>query len=119
MVAATLSRLDPAVTRGLLEFRTAQIKGAANRGRGPLMAIHATADSGILYGDQMVQAMPADKLGRFMTSELFLARANAAVAKAVHWLKEQGIPPAYVQRSQSHGPEAQPNSHIAGEPERK
>ncbi|ANH72404.1 hypothetical protein ACS15_0292 [Ralstonia insidiosa] len=61
--------------------------------------------------------MSADKLGRFMTGELFLARANAAVAKAVRRLEEQGIPPTYVRRSQSHEPEAQPNSRVAAEPE--
>ncbi|AXW63365.1 hypothetical protein CJO94_03915 [Ralstonia solanacearum] len=42
--------------------------------------------------------MPADKFGRFMTSDTFLARANAAVAAAVRRLKEQGGVPAYIQR---------------------
>lgn len=118
VVAATLSRLDLAGNSWSIGISHRTNQGAANRGRGPLMAIHAAADSGILFADQMVQAMSADKLGRFMTSEVFLARANAAVAKAVHWLEEQGTRPPYVQRSQSHEPEAQPNSPVAGEPER-
>ncbi|MBC8641671.1 hypothetical protein IAG25_33130 [Caballeronia sp. EK] len=42
--------------------------------------------------------MPADKLGRYMTSEAFLSRANAAVKKAVRSLEEKGIQPAYVVR---------------------
>lgn len=42
--------------------------------------------------------MPADKLGRYMTSDVFLARANAAVKKAVRNLEEKGIEPAYVVR---------------------
>lgn len=43
-------------------------------------------------------SMPADKLGRYMTSEAFLSRANAAVKKAVCNLEEKGIQPAYVVR---------------------
>ncbi len=46
----------------------------------------------------MEQTMPADKLGRFMTSGTFLARANAAIAAAVRRLEKQGIVPAYIQR---------------------
>jgi len=42
--------------------------------------------------------MPADKLGRYMTSEAFLSRAKAAVKKAVRNLEEKGIQPAYVVR---------------------
>ncbi|SEI14574.1 hypothetical protein [Paraburkholderia hospita] len=42
--------------------------------------------------------MPADKLGRYMTSDVFLARANAAVKKAVSNLEAKGIEPAYVVR---------------------
>ncbi len=42
--------------------------------------------------------MPADKLGRYMTSEAFLTRANAAVKKAVAGLEAKGIQPAYVVR---------------------
>ena len=45
--------------------------------------------------------MPADKLGRFMTSGTFLERANAAVAKAVRRLEKRGIAPAYIQRQPS------------------
>jgi|GEM_PF-1863304 len=60
--------------------------------------------------------MPADKLGRFMTSDLFLARANAAIAKAVHQLEEQGIAPTYIQRPQGDKPKALPNSNIAQQP---
>ncbi|XUW88637.1 hypothetical protein OH764_00780 [Burkholderia sp. M6-3] len=36
--------------------------------------------------------MPADKLGRYMTSRAFLERAQAAVAKAVRALGAKGIP---------------------------
>jgi CBS domain-containing protein len=46
----------------------------------------------------MERIMPADKLGRYMTSDVFLARANAAVKKAVRNLEEKGIEPAYVVR---------------------
>ncbi|WP_176059968.1 hypothetical protein [Paraburkholderia sp. BCC1876] len=42
--------------------------------------------------------MPADKLGRYMTSPEFLKRAKAAVADAVHKLEAKGIQPAYVDR---------------------
>lgn len=42
--------------------------------------------------------MPADKLGRYMTSPEFLARANAAVAKAVRNLEARGIQPHYMDR---------------------
>ena len=63
--------------------------------------------------------MPADKLGRFMTSDLFLARANAAIAKAVHQLEEQGIAPSYIERPQSDEPNAQPDYDVAQEPKNK
>lgn len=43
--------------------------------------------------------MSADKLGRFMTSPEFLARANAAIAKSVRELEMKGIQPAYVDRN--------------------
>lgn len=46
----------------------------------------------------MEQAMPADKFGRFMTSNTLLTRANAAVAAAVRRLEKQGIAPAYIRR---------------------
>jgi hypothetical protein len=39
--------------------------------------------------------MPADRLGRYMTSRAFLERANAAIAKAVRALEAKGIMPAY------------------------
>lgn len=42
--------------------------------------------------------MPADKLGRFMTSEAFLTRAKASVKKAVENLEAKGIEPAYAVR---------------------
>lgn len=45
--------------------------------------------------------MPADKFGRFMTSDTFLARANAAIGKAVRRLEKRGIAPAYIQRQPS------------------
>jgi hypothetical protein len=38
--------------------------------------------------------MPADKLGRYLTSQLFLDRANAAIAKSVRDLEAHGIKPA-------------------------
>ena len=40
--------------------------------------------------------MPADKLGCYMASDVFLKRANAAVKKAVRNLEEKGIKPAYI-----------------------
>ncbi|MBY4765584.1 MULTISPECIES: hypothetical protein [Burkholderia] len=43
--------------------------------------------------------MSADKLGRFMTSPEFLARANAAIARSVRELEMKGIQPVYVDRS--------------------
>ncbi|MFL9903323.1 hypothetical protein PQR71_35205 [Paraburkholderia fungorum] len=42
--------------------------------------------------------MPADKLGRFMTSKEFLRRANAAVVEAVRHLEARGIKPVYLDR---------------------
>lgn len=45
--------------------------------------------------------MPADKFGRFMTSDTFLARANAAVTKALRRLEKRGDAPAYIQRQPS------------------
>ncbi|MFX3548715.1 hypothetical protein [Ralstonia mannitolilytica] len=57
----------------------------------------------------MEQAMPADKFGRFMTSDTFLTRADAAVAAAVRRLEKQGIVPAYIRRQ----PEPQAKSEAA------
>jgi hypothetical protein len=45
----------------------------------------------------MEWTMPTDKLGRYMASDVFLARANAAVKKAAHNL-EKSIQPVYVMR---------------------
>jgi hypothetical protein len=45
--------------------------------------------------------MPADKLGRYMTSPQFLERANAAVRKAVERLEAKGVKPACVTRRAS------------------
>lgn len=42
--------------------------------------------------------MPADRLGRYMKSPAFLARANAAVVKAAHALDAKGISLAYLDR---------------------
>lgn len=42
--------------------------------------------------------MPADKLGRYMTSPQFLDRANEAIKKAVERLEAKGIKPACVER---------------------
>jgi hypothetical protein len=42
--------------------------------------------------------MPADKLGKYMTSPEFLRRANAAVAKSVANLEAKSIKPAYIAR---------------------
>lgn len=42
--------------------------------------------------------MPADKLGRYMTSPEFFERANAAVEKAVRELEAKGIQPVYMER---------------------
>ncbi|WP_128841263.1 hypothetical protein [Burkholderia catarinensis] len=42
--------------------------------------------------------MSADKLGRFMASPEFLARANAAIAKSVRELEMKGIRPVYFDR---------------------
>ncbi|MEZ0606191.1 hypothetical protein ACAX43_29300 [Paraburkholderia sp. IW21] len=42
--------------------------------------------------------MPADKLGRYMTSPEFLQRANASVAEAVRELETKGIKPVYLDR---------------------
>lgn len=42
--------------------------------------------------------MPADKLGRYITSELFFERAKAAVAAAVRELEAKGIKPTYIVR---------------------
>ena len=45
--------------------------------------------------------MSADKLGRYITSPAFLARANEAVSRAVARLEAKGIKPAYVERGGS------------------
>ena len=42
--------------------------------------------------------MPADKLGRYITCDLFLKRANEAIAKAVRGLEARGIQPCYLDR---------------------
>ncbi|TAM05447.1 MAG: hypothetical protein EPN70_08535 [Paraburkholderia sp.] len=42
--------------------------------------------------------MPADELGRYMTSPEFFARAKAAVEKAVRELEAKGIQPCYMDR---------------------
>ncbi|WP_080410092.1 hypothetical protein [Burkholderia ubonensis] len=42
--------------------------------------------------------MSADKLGRFIASPEFLARANAAIARSVRELEMKGIRPVYVDR---------------------
>ncbi|CAJ0704979.1 hypothetical protein LMG19087_02749 [Ralstonia wenshanensis] len=42
--------------------------------------------------------MPADKLGQYIHSDLFLKRANEAVAKAVRELEANGIKPVYITR---------------------
>ncbi|CAH0439835.1 hypothetical protein [Ralstonia pseudosolanacearum] len=60
--------------------------------------------------------MPADKLGRFITSDLFLARANAAIAKAVHQLEEQGITPSYIERPQSDESKTHPDYGVTQAP---
>ncbi|MFL9867608.1 hypothetical protein PQR67_25815 [Paraburkholderia fungorum] len=42
--------------------------------------------------------MPADKLGRYITSQAVFDRAKAAVAEAVRELEAKGIKPAYIVR---------------------
>ncbi len=42
--------------------------------------------------------MPADKLGRYMTSPEFLKRANVAVVEAARQLEAKGIKPVYLDR---------------------
>lgn len=42
--------------------------------------------------------MPAKKLGQYIRSELFLKRANDAVAEAVRELEAKGIKPTYITR---------------------
>lgn len=42
--------------------------------------------------------MPADKLGRYITSQAFFDRAKAAVTEAVRELEAKGIKPAYIVR---------------------
>lgn len=42
--------------------------------------------------------MPADKLGQYIRSDLFLERVNEAVAEAVRELEENGIRPVYITR---------------------
>jgi hypothetical protein len=50
--------------------------------------------------------MPPDKLGRYMVSDEFLQRANAAIKKAVSDLEAKGIKPAYAVRDRESGEEA-------------
>lgn len=59
--------------------------------------------------------MSADKLGRYMRSDLFLSRVNAAVRDAVRDLEEHGVTPTYIQRPQSDGPKARSNLDVARE----
>ena len=47
--------------------------------------------------------MPADKLGQYIRSDLFLKRVNEAVAEAVRELEANGIKPVYITR-QRQGP---------------
>ncbi|WP_412548942.1 hypothetical protein Q2T91_16130 [Ralstonia pseudosolanacearum] len=56
--------------------------------------------------------MPADKLGRYITSPEFLRRANEAVAKAVRELETKGIKPNYITR---HRQEPSHTTKSAGE----
>lgn len=48
--------------------------------------------------------MPADKLGQYMRSDLFLKGANEAVAKAVRELEAKGIKPVYIARQHRGSP---------------
>lgn len=48
--------------------------------------------------------MPADKLGQYIRSELFLKRANEAIAKAVRELEAKGIKPTYITRQRQEPP---------------
>jgi hypothetical protein len=82
----------------------------------PIRTRRQNADSGMLYADRKEQAMPADKLGRYMRSDLFLSRVNAAVRDAVRDLEEHGITPTYIQRPQSDESKVQPDSNVAREP---
>jgi hypothetical protein len=50
--------------------------------------------------------MPHDKLGRYMVSDEFLERADAAIKKAVSELEANGIKPAYVVRDSEPSEEA-------------
>jgi len=69
---------------------------------------------------EVEQTMPADKLGRYMTSNAFLTRANAAVSKAVRQLEELGMVPAYVQKSSlSEPPRTAAGGHDASAPEKE
>lgn len=42
--------------------------------------------------------MPADKFGRYLTSDTYRARVKAAVKKSIRNLEEHGIEPVYVVR---------------------
>lgn len=42
--------------------------------------------------------MPADKFGRYLTSDTYRARVKAAVKKSIRNLEEHGIEPVYVAR---------------------
>lgn len=44
--------------------------------------------------------MPADKLGQYIRSDLFLKRVNEAIAEAVRALEANGIKPVYISRQQ-------------------
>jgi len=53
----------------------------------------------MLYQTEHGETMPADKLGRYMTSAEFLRRANAAVTQAVRALEARGTRPVYLDRN--------------------
>ncbi|MHA6828476.1 hypothetical protein ACQUJV_19935 [Ralstonia pseudosolanacearum] len=42
--------------------------------------------------------MPADKLGQYIRSDLFLKRVNEVIAEAVRELEANGIKPVYITR---------------------
>ncbi|TAL98240.1 MAG: hypothetical protein EPN73_03290 [Paraburkholderia sp.] len=60
--------------------------------------------------------MPADKLGRYMTSDLFKSKANAAVERAVAKLRAKGITPAYSTRQTASPSQTSPSCHSPQEP---
>lgn len=62
--------------------------------------------------------MSAHKLGRYMTGNAFLIRANVTVSKAVRQLEELGVAPAYAQRSLIESPKTAASGHDASDPEK-